>query len=69
MVDARRNIETPGLSWFLPMRPYVQQRRMHCITCTGALVVGDTSLYERGREAPKSLVVGVLVIEASANIG
>ena len=32
------------------------------------LVVGDTSLSERGREAPKSL--GVLgVIEASANIG
>ena len=50
------------------MGQYVQQRRMHCITCTGALVVGDTSLYERGREAPKSLVVGVLVIEAGANI-
>ena len=32
------------------------------------LVVGDTSLSERGREAPKSL--GVLgVTEASANIG
>ena len=31
------------------------------------LVVGDTSLSERGREAPKSL--GVLgVIEASANV-
>ena len=32
------------------------------------IVVGDTSLSERGREAPKSL--GVLgVIEVSANIG
>ena len=32
------------------------------------LVVGDTSLSERGREAPKSLAV-LGVIEASANSG
>ena len=50
------------------MRPYVQQRSVHCITCIVVLVVGGTSLSERGKGAPKSLdVLGV--IEASANIG
>ena len=68
MVDAKRNTVTPGLFWFRPMRPYVQQIRMHCITCTGVLVVQDTSLCGRGREAPKSLGV-VVLIETSANIG
>jgi len=59
---------TPGLSWFRPRRPYVQQKGRPCITCTGVLVVGGTSLSERGRGAPKSLdVLGV--IEASASIG
>ena len=55
MVDARRNTMTPGLSWFRPMRPYVQQRSVHCITCTEVLVVGVTSFGERGRDAPRSL--------------
>ena len=59
---------TPGLSWFRSRRPYIQQKGRHYITCTGVLVVGGTSLSERGRGAPKSLdVLGV--IEASANIG
>ena len=34
----------------------------------GVLVVGDTSLSERGREAPKSLDA-LELIEASANMG
>ena len=38
------------------------------LSCTGVLVVGGTSVSERGKEAPKSLdVLGV--IEVSANIG
>jgi hypothetical protein len=38
------------------------------LTCTGVLVVGDTCLGERGREAPKSQRTRG-VIEASANMG
>ena len=37
------------------------------LSCTGVLVVGGTSLSERGREAPKSLDV-LEMIEASANM-
>ena len=46
-----------GVILVLAEGPYVQQRRMYCVTCPGVLVVGDTSLSERGREAPKSLEV------------
>ena len=64
---------TPGLSWFRPTRPYVQQRSVHCITCTEVLVVGGTSLGERVSEAPKSqseLGMRVLVcLSASGAVG
>ena len=59
---------THDLSWFRLMGPYVQQRE-----CTlyylalGTPVAGDTSLGERGREAPKSMRM-LELIEASANM-
>jgi len=54
MVDARRNTMTPGVSWFRPMRSYVQQRSVHCITCTEVLVVG-VQAEARERERVKLL--------------
>ena len=58
---------TPNLSWFRPMRPYIQQGGSTILSCTGVLIVGGTSLSERGREAPKSLDV-LELIEASAKM-
>ena len=68
MVDARGNTMTQDLSWFRPTGPYVQQGGSTVLSCTGVLVIGGTSLSERGREAPKSLDV-LELIEASANMG
>ena len=68
MVDARRNTETLGLSWFRPTSRTSSRGGGTVFSCTRVLVVGGTSLRGRGREAPKS--PGALeLVEASANIG
>jgi hypothetical protein len=47
--------KTQGLSWFRLRRPYFLQRGMRLIlSCTGVLVVGDTSFAREGMD-PRSL--------------
>ena len=66
MVDAREKTVTPGLSWFRPMRPYIQQGEWYCIILNrGAYSRGYKLVRERERD---SQVTGALeAIEASAN--
>jgi hypothetical protein len=65
MVGAKQ-LETLGLSWFLP-GPYVQQgcARGTVLLCTGVPVVGR---LQARRERRRGLQVPNGVIEASANI-
>jgi hypothetical protein len=68
MVDARENTVTPVLSWFRPMRPYVQQGEGYCIILhRSGRSRGYKLVWERERSSQVPGSAGV--IEASANIG
>ena len=69
-VDARGNTETHGFILIPAAGPYVQQGVCEgtVLSCTGGACSRGYRRGERGREAPRSLLVEKL-IEASANIG
>ena len=70
MVDARGNIVTHGFILVPAVGQYVQQGVCECtvLSCTGGACSRGYKRGERGRKAPRSLLVEEL-IEASANIG